>query len=113
MPRQQKKREKLLKKCLAMRTKITISRHHANRGRKHVRLGKNAYINFFFTAVDDTHFYIGDHTMIAPGVRVAVPIRTRSNAQKTHTCFVKAAYNMSCIISPLFLVFAHFFAHLN
>ena len=82
---------------------------YANRGRKHVRLGKNAYINFFFTAVDDTHFYIGDHTMIAPGVMVAVPIRTRSNAQKTHTCFVKAAYNMSCIISPLFLVFAHFF----
>ena len=49
---------------------------YANRGGKHVRLGKNAYINFSFTAVDDTHIYIGDHTMIAPGVRVAVPIRT-------------------------------------
>ena len=55
---------------------------YANRGGKHVRLGKNAYINFSFTAVDDTHINIGDHTMIAPGVRGAIPIRTRSSAQK-------------------------------
>lgn len=81
---------------------------YANRGGKHVCLGKNAYINFSFTAVDDTHIYIGDHTMIAPGVRVAVHIRIRSSAQKTHTYGVKAAYNMSCIISPLILVSAHF-----
>ena len=41
--------------------------------------------------------------------RVTIPIRTRSNAQKTHIYFVKAAYNMSYIISPLFLVSAHFY----
>ena len=41
--------------------------------------------------------------------RVTVPIRTRSNAQKTHIYGVKAAYNMSYIISPLFLVSAHFY----
>ena len=27
--------------------------------------------------------------------RVTIPIRTRSNAQKTHIYFVKAAYNIS------------------
>ena len=45
----------------------------------------------------------------AGGGRVTVPIRTRSNAQKTHIYGVKAAYNMSYIISPLFLVSAHFY----
>ena len=42
------------------------------------------------------------------GGRVTTPIRTRSNVQKTHIYGVKAAYNMSYIISPLFLVSAHF-----
>ena len=42
-------------------------------------------------------------------LRVTVPIRTRSNAQKTHIYFVKASYNMSYIISPLFLVSARFY----
>ena len=41
-------------------------------------------------------------------VKVTIPIRTRSNAKKTHIYFVKAAYNMSYIISPLFLVSARF-----
>ena len=45
---------------------------------------------------------------IVPTVRVTTPIRTRSNVQKTHIYGVKAAYNMSYIISPLFLVSAHF-----
>ena len=50
----------------------------------------------------------GTVVVISPNVRVTIPIRTRSNVQKTHIYFVKAAYNMSYIISPLFLVSAHF-----
>ena len=45
----------------------------------------------------------------ADGGRVTIPIRTRSNAQKTHIYFVKASYNMSYIISPLFLASARFY----
>ncbi|MBR2340034.1 MAG: sugar O-acetyltransferase [Clostridia bacterium] len=44
---------------------------HSNWGGKHVHLGKNVYVNFNFTAVDDTHIYIGDCTMIGPNVTVA------------------------------------------
>ena len=39
---------------------------YANRGGRHVHLGSHVYVNFGLTCVDDTHIYIGDHTMIAP-----------------------------------------------
>lgn len=73
LPRQQKKREKLLKKMLgdAGENCYIEAPFYANWGGKHVHLGKNVYINFSFTAVDDTHIYIGDYTMIAPNVTVA------------------------------------------
>jgi len=44
---------------------------HANWGGKHVHFGKGIYANFNLTMVDDTHIYVGDHTMFGPNVTVA------------------------------------------
>lgn len=44
---------------------------YANWGGKHVHFGKKVYANFHLTLVDDTHIYVGDHTMFAPNVTVA------------------------------------------
>ena len=44
---------------------------HANWGGKHVHFGKCVYANFNLTAVDDTHIYVGDYTMIGPNVTLA------------------------------------------
>lgn len=44
---------------------------HANFGGRHCHFGKNVYANFNLTCVDDTHIYVGDHTMIAPNVTIA------------------------------------------
>lgn len=44
---------------------------HANWGGKHVHFGKGIYANFNLTMVDDTHIYVGDHTMFGPNVIVA------------------------------------------
>ena len=41
---------------------------YANFGGKNVHLGNDVYANFHLTCVDDTHIYIGDHTMIGPNV---------------------------------------------
>lgn len=39
---------------------------YANFGGKHVHFGDGVYANFNLTCVDDTHIYVGDHTMIGP-----------------------------------------------
>lgn len=44
---------------------------HANFGGHHVHFGDNVYANFNLTLVDDTHIYVGDHTMIGPNVTLA------------------------------------------
>jgi len=44
--------------------------YHAMWGGKHVHLGKDVYINFNSTLVDDANIYIGDNTMIAPNVTI-------------------------------------------
>lgn len=44
---------------------------HANWGGYHIHLGKNVYVNYNFTVVDDTHVYIGDYTMVGPNVIIA------------------------------------------
>lgn len=44
---------------------------HANFGGHHVHFGANIYANFNLTLVDDTHIYVGDHTMIGPNVTLA------------------------------------------
>lgn len=44
---------------------------HANWGGRHCHFGKKIYANFNLTCVDDTHIYVGDHTMIGPNVTIA------------------------------------------
>lgn len=44
---------------------------HANWGGAFCHFGKNVYANFSLTLVDDTHIYVGDHTMFGPNVTVA------------------------------------------
>lgn len=44
---------------------------HANWGGKHVHFGNYIYANFNLTLVDDSHIYVGDHTMFGPNVTVA------------------------------------------
>lgn len=44
---------------------------YANWGGKHVHFGNCVYANFHLTLVDDTHIYVGDHTMFGPNVTVA------------------------------------------
>ena len=44
---------------------------HANWGGRHVHFGSYVYANFNLTLVDDTHIYVGDHTMFAPNVILA------------------------------------------
>ena len=44
---------------------------HANWGGKHVHFGDHVYANFGLTLVDDTHIYVGSHTMFAPNVVLA------------------------------------------
>lgn len=44
---------------------------HANWGGKHCHFGNFVYANFNLTCVDDTHIYVGDHTLIGPNVTIA------------------------------------------
>ena len=44
---------------------------HANFGGRHVHFGSHVYANFNLALVDDTHIYVGDHTMFAPNVILA------------------------------------------
>ena len=44
---------------------------YANWGGAHLHLGRNVWVNFNLTLVDDTHIYIGDYTMIGPNVTIA------------------------------------------
>lgn len=44
---------------------------HANFGGAHIHFGNYVYCNFGVTMVDDTHIYVGDHTMFGPHVTVA------------------------------------------
>ena len=43
----------------------------SNFGGRHCHFGNNVYANFNFTAVDDTHIYVGDNTMFGPNVTIA------------------------------------------
>ena len=72
-PTESDKREALLKELFAdLGEECFIEPPlHANWGGHHVHFGKNVYANFNLTLVDDTHIYIGDHTMIGPNVVIA------------------------------------------
>lgn len=41
---------------------------HADWGGRFVHFGKAVYANFGLTLVDDTHIYVGDHTLFGPNV---------------------------------------------
>ena len=44
---------------------------HANWGGKHVHFGDGVYANLGLTCVDDTHIYVGSHTLFGPNVVLA------------------------------------------
>lgn len=72
-PTELKKREAMLKEMFA---EIGDGCYieppfHANWGGRHVHFGNHVYANFNLTFIDDTHIYIGSHTMIGPGVIIA------------------------------------------
>lgn len=72
-PKQQKKRQSMLKKMFAEIGKDCYIEPplYANWGGRHVHFGDGVYANFGLTLVDDTHIYVGDKTMFAPNVTVA------------------------------------------
>ena len=55
---------------------------HTNWGGRHLHLGDWVYINSGLTAVDDTHIYIGEHTMIGPNVTLASAAHPLSPAMR-------------------------------
>lgn len=72
-PSEQEKRTNLLKEMFAEIGENCYIEppFHANFGGHHCHFGKNIYVNYNLTAVDDTHIYVGDNTMIAPNVILA------------------------------------------
>lgn len=72
-PTEQKRRQTLMKEMFAEVGENCYLEppFHANWGGAHIHLGDSIYANFNFTAVDDSHIYIGSHTMIGPNVTVA------------------------------------------
>ena len=73
LPSQQAEKTALLKEMFAQIGEgcYIETPFHSNFGGRHVHLGKNVYANFDLTLVDDTDIYVGDYTMIGPGVTIA------------------------------------------
>lgn len=73
----EKKKQRILKELFAKVGKNTYIQapYHAMWGGHHVYLGKNVYINFNCTFVDDAQIYIGDNTMIAPNATIIAASR--------------------------------------
>ena len=72
-PTEAEKREKLLREMFAEIGEGCYIEppFRANWGGKNVHFGKNVYVNFGLTMVDDTHIYVGDAVMFGPNVVVA------------------------------------------
>lgn len=72
-PSEMEKRNQLLKEMFAETGEGCYIEppFHSNFGGRHVHFGKNVYVNFSLTAVDDTHIYVGDYTMLGPNVTLA------------------------------------------
>lgn len=72
-PTEQEKRRELLKEMFAEIGENCYIEppFYANWGGKHCHFGNYVYANFQLTCVDDTHIYVGDHTMIGPNVTIA------------------------------------------
>lgn len=73
LPSQQAEKTALLKEMFAQIGEgcYIETPFHSNFGGRHVHFGKNVYANFNLTLVDDTDIYVGDYTMIGPGVTIA------------------------------------------
>lgn len=71
-PEGEEKKQKILKELFAEvgEGSYLQAPYHAMWGGHHVHLGKNVYLNFNATLVDDANIYIGDGTMIAPNVTI-------------------------------------------
>ena len=72
-PSQQEERQRLMKEMFG---DIGKDCHiepplYSNWACKHVHFGDSVYANFSLTLVDDTHIYVGSHTMIGPNVTIA------------------------------------------
>ena len=72
-PHDQEKRAALLRQMLAELGEDCYIEPplHANWGGRFVHFGKGVYANFGLTLVDDTHIYVGDHTLFGPNVVLA------------------------------------------
>ena len=72
-PTELKKREAMLKKMFAEIGEDCYIEPplRSNWGGHHVHFGDCVYANFNLTLVDDTHIYVGSHTMFGPNVTVA------------------------------------------
>ncbi len=72
-PGEHEGRQRLLKKMFAEIGEDTYIEPplHSNFGGKHLHFGSHIYANYNLTAVDDTHIYVGDHTMFGPNVTLA------------------------------------------
>lgn len=72
-PSELERREALLKRMLAECGDGCYIEppFHANWGGRHVHFGRMIYANSNFTAVDDTHIYVGDYAQFGPNVVLA------------------------------------------
>ena len=72
-PLEQEKRTALLKEMFAEIGQDCYIEPplHSNWGGHNVHFGNGVYANFNLTLVDDTHIYVGDHTMLGPNVTLA------------------------------------------
>lgn len=72
-PGDHEQRQSLLKRMFAEIGEDTYIEPplHANFGGRHLHFGSHIYANYNLTAVDDTHIYVGDHTMFGPNVTLA------------------------------------------
>ena len=103
-PTEQKKRQELMKEMFAEIGENCYLEppFHANWGGAHMHLGDSVYANFNFTAVDDSHIYIGSYTMIGPNVTVATaghPIRPELR-EKAYQFNMPVRIGRNCWICP-------------
>lgn len=85
-PSEMEKREQLMKEMFAeIGDNCYIEPpFHANWAGKHVHFGESVYANFGLTCVDDTHIYVGSHTMFGPNVVLATAGHPVLPALRTH-----------------------------
>lgn len=81
-----KQRELLLKEICGTygENLIILPPVFANFGLKHVHFGRDVFVNFNATFVDDANIYIGEGTLIGPSVNIATPLHPISPRLRRH-----------------------------